>query len=417
MDRNQHVRAEEMLQYVCECLGKHRESFFLREAWERRGEVNEELKRYEGALKYYGTALRDYRAYAKCPRAPVTDEHECRVLCGMGRCSAAIGDDDGALEYYGAALKMAQAQNEFSADVAGIVVHLSNVRYAQGFLKAALTDYTSALKIYAADGDEAKQAVALCCIGNVHRCQGEYDKALARYSEAVRLEEAASPGTLSIAATYHSIGLTHLGRGAFSEAEQWLRKALALRVRLALGGVEEAASNVGLGNLQVAQGKGAEGLVLLRLALATRQKASPGRMEEAECHYCIGVALAQGKDPAAGAAFDAANALVARAANGGQPPEIQFWERMFAGKGAPPRRAGGAAPGAEPASVLRDIPANVQTGFDVMCKKHRNGARCKLCRKSGASVEDCCRDHHVDIIEPLTGKYKGWDYRPGIGCK
>jgi tetratricopeptide (TPR) repeat protein len=87
----------------------------------------------------------------------------------------------------------------------------------RGEYDEALAKYEEALRIAEELGNGAGGAISLHQIGNLHYLRGEYDEALAKYEESLRIEEEMGDRARA-AQSLHQIGMIHHDRGEPEEA-------------------------------------------------------------------------------------------------------------------------------------------------------------------------------------------------------
>jgi tetratricopeptide (TPR) repeat protein len=98
-----------------------------------------------------------------------------------------------------------------------IVHNLGIVLQNRGKYKEALARYEEALKIEEELGDRSAVASSLHQIGFIHQERGEYKEALARYKEPLKIEEELGNRS-GVAKSLHHIGIIHQVQGEYKEA-------------------------------------------------------------------------------------------------------------------------------------------------------------------------------------------------------
>ena len=114
---------------------------------------------------------------------PEADFSAIDVLRNLGAAQTDATDFDAAYETYQQALNVATSQH----DVAGIHRDIGIYHARKHDLDAALQSWTTALKIYDEEGDNARVARLYCDIANVRRSYGQSKRALRDYEQALML--------------------------------------------------------------------------------------------------------------------------------------------------------------------------------------------------------------------------------------
>jgi tetratricopeptide (TPR) repeat protein len=108
---------------------------------------------------------------------------------------------------------------------------LGNLHYLQGDYQAALERYEECLRISRELRDQSSVAGALHQLGMIHQQQGNLWEAQARYEQslAIKVELGDERG---IATTLHQLGMIHQKRGSYREALEKYVQALMLLEQL-----------------------------------------------------------------------------------------------------------------------------------------------------------------------------------------
>lgn len=208
-----------------------------------------ELAREQGAvasLTDSAAALQAYqRAVDYTPRDPL-------ALINLGAAQLDAGSLDAASEKFTQARTLAQdrlAANPADADAAHIMVMLAirrgGVFAARGNRTAALAAYEEGLASAAAQGQppagkNTRRASDIATlhyrIGDVRLERGQFDQALASYTEALRINEPLADQTRNTAWILQKIGYVRSLQGHHREAQDMLGRAQ--RIRTALAGAD-----------------------------------------------------------------------------------------------------------------------------------------------------------------------------------
>ena len=119
------------------------------------------------------------------------------------------------------------AQQEGHADKAAVDAQVERARqvYSQEGPLAAVPLYEEALAGYRRLGDRLGEAIVLGYLGNCHKHDGNYDKALELLHEALAIKESLN-ATLEIGKTLNHLGLVHWEKGDYAPALERFGQAL-----------------------------------------------------------------------------------------------------------------------------------------------------------------------------------------------
>ena len=114
------------------------------------------------------------------------------------------------------------------SDKAAVDAQVERARkvYSQEGPLAAVPLYEEALAGYRRLGDRLGEAIVLGYLGNCHKHDGDYDKALELLHEALAIKESLN-ATLEIGKTLSHLGLVHWEKGDYSQALERFDQALA----------------------------------------------------------------------------------------------------------------------------------------------------------------------------------------------
>jgi DNA-binding SARP family transcriptional activator/pimeloyl-ACP methyl ester carboxylesterase/tRNA A-37 threonylcarbamoyl transferase component Bud32 len=192
-----------------------------------------------------------------------------------------------AANYYEAALAAWPAM-----DIAGRAVlwqRLGSCQRVAGQLEAATASLEEAFDLFTRIGDRQGAGAAQRMIGLLYWEQGDRERALERYHQALTLLED-EPESVELAKTYSAISRMHSVAWEHEEAMSWGERALALARRLAAPDIlGHVLSKLGFSAL--ALGDADKGLEMLREArsLALAQRLPPDDICSA--HYSLGFGL------------------------------------------------------------------------------------------------------------------------------
>jgi CHAT domain-containing protein len=174
------------------------------------GDLNQALSYYNQSLPIRH-ALRDRQG-------------EAYTLLGLGRVYAnGFGDDNQALSLYNQALVLLKdgGENRLVAQTLGDVGRLY---YTQGNYDSALSKYDEALRLVA-DSDKLVRAELLMYVGMVYSAQGRQQEAIDRfYTEALRLQQDGSDA-IGAGHTLKNMGVAYSSLGNYEKALEHLTKA------------------------------------------------------------------------------------------------------------------------------------------------------------------------------------------------
>lgn len=143
--------------------------------------------------------------------------------------------------------------------------------------------------------------------------RNEFTEAERQLGQALRLRQAAAPGSLAEAASWHGLGRMERLRGSYDLAESHFRKALALRARLAPDSLERAFTLNNLGIVAWFVGDRARAAGIYREARAIVHRRAPDGLEEAQILNNLGLLQrSEGELRAAEAYFRAAETILRR---------------------------------------------------------------------------------------------------------
>jgi tetratricopeptide (TPR) repeat protein len=175
--------------------------------------------RYDEALEYLRQAKKD----AKEAKEGEGDALASEIASAWGDVLNWSGDAEGALASFEEALALMKKRNDFSG--AGMI--LTN----QGILLSELLRFPEAKEsfedarlIYQVGKDPRNEAKVLINLGNLANVTGDFDGALALYSEADRLLVGEKEGAVS-GVNYLGFGETYLKKGEFKKARTSFEKA------------------------------------------------------------------------------------------------------------------------------------------------------------------------------------------------
>ncbi len=112
-----------------------------------------------------------------------------------------------------------------------LIQHLGILYAGRGEYDKALTRYEESLKIFEEMGNRSNMAGSLHQIGNIHYRRGEYDKALNRYEESLKIQEEMGDRS-GVAGSHGQIGLIHFEQGKFAQAFECFLVALSIFAEL-----------------------------------------------------------------------------------------------------------------------------------------------------------------------------------------
>ena len=135
------------------------------------------------------------------------------VLNALGNVYANLGDMDRAEALYREAEGL--HGKGASVDKADVLGNLGSVQFHRGAYEDALAHYGEAQRIFEAAGDAKGRADALFSMGRVRKIQGGYRTALEIYHQALELQERESPAA---ARTHCAVAETYLAMGRADDA-------------------------------------------------------------------------------------------------------------------------------------------------------------------------------------------------------
>jgi DNA-binding SARP family transcriptional activator/pimeloyl-ACP methyl ester carboxylesterase/tRNA A-37 threonylcarbamoyl transferase component Bud32 len=193
-----------------------------------------------------------------------------------------------AANYYEAALAAWPAVD--NAGRASLWQRLGSCQRVAGQLGAATASIEAAFELFARIGDRQAAGAAQRMIGLLSWEQGDRERALERYHQALTLLEDGQE-SVELATTYSAISRMHSVAWEHEEATSWGERALAMARRLDAPDIlGHVLSNLGFS--AIALGDADKGLEMLREArsLALAQRLPP--YDRCAAHYSLGFALA-----------------------------------------------------------------------------------------------------------------------------
>jgi CHAT domain-containing protein len=244
--------------------------------------------RSEAALEWYRRAL---------PLAESAKDHslQANIWNGIATVHTSRGDSDEALRCSGIALGhigLIDDEESRLAAQAGVLTTFGSLYRRRGELREALARFEEALKINQARGEKLDQARVLIHLGTVYQDLGELERALEIYGEAGRIFGVLEARKWEGIATFN-IGQVHLMLGNVPAALEQFESARSTS-REAKSPRNEAAALHGLGLARLQLRRAAEAVPFLEEALLLRRQIGD-RPGEAATLLVLGRAyLAQG---------------------------------------------------------------------------------------------------------------------------
>lgn len=198
------------------------------------------------------------------------------ILNGMGAAYAALGQSKEALDCYDRALKDARQSKNRGAEAA-ILTGLGALHRRRGEPQKALTTLLKALEINQESKDTVGETRVRNHLGPVYLDLGQPERALAEYTETLQVLRSSEGNGIWIANTLINIGQVDLAQGQFQEALD--RCEEALKVSHEAGGARDAMALHYIGVARSRLNQVPEAVQSLDAALALRRQSDdrPGQ--------------------------------------------------------------------------------------------------------------------------------------------
>ncbi len=166
------------------------------------------------------------------------------------------------LEYYDKAIVLFRRLDK-DIEVSHTLINKGNMLRKMGAREEAIACFFEARKYLEAAGDEMGVAATNTSLAQIHEDHRDFDKALARYKEALATytasEDTSPQHMYETAVILHNIGFVYFNQKKYTEAESYLRRGLAISREY--GFSDNAAFNArSMGEIYLAQQKYEEAL-------------------------------------------------------------------------------------------------------------------------------------------------------------
>lgn len=215
-----------------------------------------------------------------------------------------------ARECYQRAVRIREAQEAGSYNLAADLNNLANVISDQGDLAEAEKLYRRALAIKEKVEEAGSLSLAntLNNLGNMAFRSNDVAGARAFYERALAIKERAAPNSLTLASTLNNLGIVTARLGDGKLSEQYYQRALAIQGKLNVPPSAVASTYNNLGNTARGRGDLAAARDFYQRALAIQEREPAASLGRAETLNNLGLLLSQMGDAAA-AATHLGNAL------------------------------------------------------------------------------------------------------------
>jgi len=165
-------------------------------------------------------------------------QHSSQWLMEVGDVHKSMGSLEGALKYYGQALKAARNERDTGKE-ADILRHVASVKRRQGKWGSAIEQLNLALSIDKDNRDPASEVKTLRCLGKAHWAKSDYGRAQAFFEQTITLSLKIN-SRLTLADAYLDLGTMFDEKGEHEKAIDCFKESIgAMSLGILDGEVKE----------------------------------------------------------------------------------------------------------------------------------------------------------------------------------
>ncbi len=243
----------------------HHDGFEMGDLYHRLGTVELRVGLAQESIHSYEEAVEIWEGLDSLNRL-------VRTLNNMSYAYRNLGDIPKAISVMNKTLEVSRKIG-IPSEIAISLVSLANIKYSHSEYYEALLNYNEALSLFKKENEkELAHYMSICYnnIGNIHQVQGNFNKALSFYEDALALNTKINREE-GIASTSANIGLLHSQLGNYDEAEKYVKQSLLINEKLN-DSRKISTAQIQLGDIYVSIKDYQQAEHFFKLALQTKKK-------------------------------------------------------------------------------------------------------------------------------------------------